>query len=609
MSLNSLQKFLFEEEREPQENDFTIRDVLWTKLQDSNMFNYNVGWINFNNSSLHGNDLSRMLELSNSMLTVPFGCIVSVSGDTGVCSFGTISGVNYVHSAENVFAVAPKAYHHILNQISNSFGGKLINQPTEYFNYYLNEKMKRMNNDQYVGSLAEMMNYDLDTSKSYSYNATVLETNNSTTFNSNLSLGNNSSNYRNDAHIRRMKKLNYDWVSNDPTNNKRFYQATILNDTYATGLISVNDEDGNPIPADTLSSTKPIKYLVFQYCATIPLMYVSEFYEKLDSLTVISSLELKIQTNLAQSNSWSVTYNGFGNTTNAPYTLASTTSNQSIGQTCPFLISPAGRGDAGTGMQVYSASGTVKPTITVKPFIGYATGTTGGVYLNNGYLRNAPNTYPCQIWIPSVAYNKSYMEKIISTPKKKLLYNDFMIDATHTNVAPGNQISRLLIHQSGNYRKLYILPFLAVPPDLNTACDVRQSLVSSAPTTVSACKLINLQVMLGSVNVFSDIQSFNINHFYNGVNISQGGENGNAFKSLYQSGKISYNDWINCYNVYVVDLERVSDEITDNTVRNINLTYKIDSATAVYNMVYVIEYQSGCFVDRLTGQVVGSDST
>jgi hypothetical protein len=71
--------------------------------------------------------------------------------------------------------------------------------------------------------------------------------------------------------------------------------------------------------------------------------------------------------------------------------------------------------------------------------------------------------------------------------------------------------------------------------------------------------------------------------------------------------------------VVVVDLERVTDAVSDDTIKNIQLTYKIDvnstfgavtggsAVNITYNIMYIIEYQQEAFIDRVTGQVIASD--
>lgn len=607
MSLQNLQSYLFKSQTEEQKNDYIVNDVNWVQINDSNLFSYSTGWVNFNNVSLQGNSVNRLLELSNAYMTIPFGCIVKLSTDTAgqKVSFGAIDGSgNSVFDTGNLFAIAPKAYHQIFNIISNKFGGKIVGQGLEYTNFYLNEKMKNMTADQYR-VLGEMMNVDFDSSDSYTLDpSNLVEYNNNTL--TRTTYGNTSSNYVNNAQIRRCKRLNHDLLS--PSSN--FSQSKLFNsstyvDTYQTGLICVLNQDGDVIQdISAPTNGKTINYMVFQYVASVPLAYLSDFFKNIASVATLSQFELRIQTNLSNNNSWELTYSAL--TTGAgSLGVTSSVSNQSIGQTCPFMISEAYKNGSGMGLCIYGTT-TAVPKLKVVPFIGYYQKSDVDNTIVSNLKLKQPNTFPCQIHIPSVSYTTIYIEQIFEKPLRiqRVLYNDFVVDTTHTGLKGNGSYQKILTFQSSRYRKLYILPFLASTAN---GCVPYQSLISSAPLTVSACKLINLNIFFGGVNIFNNPQSLNIQHFYNSSLISQAQNNGNAFDSWLQSGQISYTDFQKCYGVYVIDLERVGSEVEDDLVKNIQISFKIDTnSNLTYNMVYILEYQSECFLDRVNGQIVSS---
>lgn len=201
------------------------------------------------------------------------------------------------------------------------------------------------------------------------------------------------------------------------------------------------------------------------------------------------------------------------------------------------------------------------------------------------------------------------MDLLLSNKTKRILYNDYQQDATLTNIGPYATAQRLLTYQVSRLRKLYILPYLstASATDPTKCCDPRQSLVSSAPNTVSFAKISNLQGFLGSVNLFIQPQSYDFLHYLNGAYIQQGLTNGNDFKSLSMFGQVRWSDWKKCYGAYVVDLERVSDSVTDEIIKNIQITFKNDTPNT-YNYLILIEYQSEIELDRVSDQVVATGS-
>ncbi len=68
--------------------------------------------------------------------------------------------------------------------------------------------------------------------------------------------------------------------------------------------------------------------------------------------------------------------------------------------------------------------------------------------------------------------------------------------------------------------------------------------------------------------------------------------------------------WENGYNAYSINLEKVTDEITDSLMKSFQLIYQIeDNATGTklkYDFYYIITYQSELSLDRSTGTITNS---
>jgi hypothetical protein len=66
----------------------------------------------------------------------------------------------------------------------------------------------------------------------------------------------------------------------------------------------------------------------------------------------------------------------------------------------------------------------------------------------------------------------------------------------------------------------------------------------------------------------------------------------------------------NGYNVYSINLEKVTDEITDSLMKSFQLIYQIEdnsSGTKLkYDLYYIITYQSELSLDRSTGTITNS---
>ena len=86
--------------------------------------------------------------------------------------------------------------------------------------------------------------------------------------------------------------------------------------------------------------------------------------------------------------------------------------------------------------------------------------------------------------------------------------------------------------------------------------------------------------------------------------------NANSLKSKFFSGQISKSQWESGYNVYTINLEKVTDEITDSLMKSFQLIYQIeDNATTTklkYDIYYIITYQSELSLDRSTGTITNT---
>ncbi len=86
--------------------------------------------------------------------------------------------------------------------------------------------------------------------------------------------------------------------------------------------------------------------------------------------------------------------------------------------------------------------------------------------------------------------------------------------------------------------------------------------------------------------------------------------NGNSLKSKFFSGQITKSMWENGYNFYSINLEKVTDEITDSLMKSFQLIYRIEGNSSQtklkYDFYYIITYQSELSLDRSTGTITSS---
>ena len=170
----------------------------------------------------------------------------------------------------------------------------------------------------------------------------------------------------------------------------------------------------------------------------------------------------------------------------------------------------------------------------------------------------------------------------------------------------GSQVSRLFNVQLSRVRTLYIIPFLSgsatIPSPFNSP-------ISSAPTTCTPCRLKNFNIQIGGQNIFTEPMNFNYQFYNNNVLSIMADINGNSLKSKFFSGQITKSMWENGYNVYTINLQKCTDEITDSLMKSFQLIYQIETNTGTklkYDFYYMITYQSELALDRSTGTITNS---
>ena len=121
-----------------------------------------------------------------------------------------------------------------------------------------------------------------------------------------------------------------------------------------------------------------------------------------------------------------------------------------------------------------------------------------------------------------------------------------------------------------------------------------------------SCRLKNFNIQIGGQNIFSEPMSYN-NSYYINNNLSIIADiNGNSLKSKFFSGQITKSMWENGYNVYSINLQKCTDEITDSLMKSFQLIFQVESstvATVSYDFYYMITYQSELNLDRSTGVI------
>ena len=163
-------------------------------------------------------------------------------------------------------------------------------------------------------------------------------------------------------------------------------------------------------------------------------------------------------------------------------------------------------------------------------------------------------------------------------------------------------VTRLFNTQLGKVRNIYILPFFSAKQN---APVTYRSPLSSAPNTVSFCRLSNFNIRIAAQNVLIEPLQYNTQFYINNLLPLLAQNNGNSYVSDYFSGQVTKSMWEKCYNVYSLDIRRVVDEVTDTASKSFQLEWKIDTNNT-YDFLVFIVYQNSLAIDRLTGTITSA---
>lgn len=562
---NDLIQFNFENDLEQLENQFPCSNIESIYINDNNNGNYSNGKVNFTSASIVGSVADKQSFWSEAKIIMPY----TVTLEAIACKFAISDSTA---TQENSLAVGTKGYHNFVDNFTGKFNGVPLNSNTNYVNLLMNEKIKTMGNEEKL-LIGDLLNFEFDNENSLNYVSTLGETNNIIK-NPILDVyksGLNDKIFTNQAHFKRMSNTNYNPLSTNSNYNKIFDATTL----------------GNSLsPFMEINTTSK---LTFRGVAVIPL-YLFDCFKSLPSVNTTSNFELNLQMNIGLSNSYTVTYTGVAaggsQSDGVIHSIKSIASVQSVGNTCPFLISQAGV-NAGTGLSIRSDAATATDfSVKLTSQIGWGQG-----------------TQPIRIYLPTAQMNPNYTKMILNQPKYKLLYNNYYQDAI-LNIAGGSTASKAFNVNINRPRMLYILPFLSNQNALTSGFMTSPFLspVSSAPNTVSPCSLTNLQIQIGGQNIFSEPLQYNYQYYNDNVMSLIGKYNGNSIKSNQFSGQITKSQWEKAYGVYMINLQKVSDQTQDDLAKSFQISFRVNTKDTVkYDFIILLEYQTTKYINRVSG--------
>jgi hypothetical protein len=599
MSLNDAVNYEFDYDKIPMMNEYPALDTQYIAIRDTNQGNYLNNWINFSSNGLSGRDTEKLLNFSNGYLALPY----TISLKANNCLFGNCTdldspagGGDHLRTMadldENAFAVGVKNYLHFIDNYSLKYNNVQVNSSgIPMANLMMQEKLKKMSDEEYR-LYSDIICHAWDSTESYNMNPVAgtrfkhtngapenigLEINNNTIpTNANLLQGSGPFNYINRGHIDRMKKTNHDLNSAD----------------YIYKKIMTADKIANSQQCVFKGVSADKKTLTWTGVAIIPLPLLSDFLANIGTVAN-ANFELKLQTNIGANNSWTYNFSTGANPAianaiaNSALTDQYVSAVQSIGNCCPFMVSPPAY-KSNTGLSVYPTHASTDCSVTISSIIGY----------------DGNTSIPCTIYLPVVNMNPVLSQEIFSMREpQRVLYEDYALEWIE-NVGGTGSVHKNFQNQITRPRKMLIFPFLS--KSLGGKVPVYQQCSSSAPNTVSPVKLINFQITKGSQNLFTDKHQYNF-QFFNNHYLPMECVNGASLKSSYFSGQITKSMWERCYGVYEFDLTGSLDQIQDNLPKSFGLDFNVDTVAGLaYDFLVVFINQNELYLSRPTGLITTS---
>ena len=103
-------------------------------------------------------------------------------------------------------------------------------------------------------------------------------------------------------------------------------------------------------------------------------------------------------------------------------------------------------------------------------------------------------------------------------------------------------------------------------------------------------KLKKFNIQIGGQNIFTEPQNFNYQFYNNNALSIMADRNGNSLKRKFFSVQITKLMWETGYNVYTINSQKCTDEITDSLMKSFQLIFKVETNTGTklkYDFYYI----------------------
>jgi hypothetical protein len=529
----------------PDVPDFTTKDRQFVDVYDTNNTNYQSGQVNFDLQTLVNS--SRYIDFKSSYLTIPLKVTLSLSANT------------FTATAANAFAVGLKnGSIQLLNGLTVNVANQTVVNLQSLSNIPITYNILSTFTSEDQELYGPSMNFCKDTAESTTFDAVRGELNNVVGY-----VGASLTN-PNPVNLGRRTRTTHngvvptDGVNALGTNNGNITQSQLS----VMGRSFVNVNGGST--------------LVYTINAQLPLRYCHDLFDKMP---------------LHRGALWQMTFH-----THVPYsfvqplaatTLAITglpTTNNSLNQFCPFMLSTPGTTAAATGMDI---TGTAAANLSLVAAIGNDHSSTCILHVAMFDLENSVNT----------AY--------IANPRRRVVYRDILRSFPAGLQAVGSELTARANLTAGiaRPRGLLIFPHL-VSNGIVTTSNYAPALLSPwsscGGTTAVAAYLRDFNVQVNGANIYEKSIRYRYDHYLReqfGVLSSTG----NGVDGM-RVGLINEQDFNTGYGYVYVNLER-HPKANDNVPASIDIEITNGGKVTTAYMCWII-FEREFEIDSFSGKLI-----
>jgi hypothetical protein len=582
MSTSKAAQFTLENATQPR-NEYFASHTEFVPVNDSNSNVYTSGQLMFNNMSIMGSGDSG----ANKLFLLPDSYVVMPIEYSAVLTGGTWR-LNGAAVPANKYAVSKKSNLAFVEQCHVRLGHAPLTGANDFQNVY-NSAISQMKNQEQARMDEEAGEF-FDSTESIRFSAAVGEVNCQSVRDPGIYTKGpdayNQALWQRNQHFLDVT----DYADGLDTSMKNPFFSLLNGSTTLLNTLQPHFEQ-------TSTTT-----LTWRDVCVIKLAHLSDVLKNTPPLCSLQGLEIRLHTNLAAMNSWTVTYEDIGAEPvgdqglvakpNIVFHPASVSAQQNVGNTCPWICAQA-------------ANAFLNRHASACTFTQSAAETACSVKIS-GKIGWTSQTWPCKLYLACATYAPQVVQKIINQPSFEMHYNEVVVDSTSLTAIPSNSlVQKSLQSNFSRLRRMFIIPCLNKASNGTSAVAPYQSVLSSFPRTASICKIKNLQISLGGSSPLFTVEplSYPFQH-YDYYREAMATNNGNAVNSMFLNGQVTARQWNQGYGFYVYDLQRVLSAEEDDVARILNLSFTVDGKAGIlWDFFIIIETQRHALIDRITSAV------